>query len=98
MVTIAPKGVKAWVTFSVKPEHRVETAAVAGEWNDWEPEAMHPKKDGSFYLRKYLLTGRNYQFRYLLDGEIWVNDDHAPRVHNPYGTENSLLELENMSA
>ncbi|HHD83940.1 MAG TPA: hypothetical protein ENK93_03590 [Campylobacteraceae bacterium] len=98
MVTITPKGAKAWVTFNFKPDHAVDHVAIAGDWNDWEPEPMRPKKDGSFYIRKYLLTGSNYQFRYLVDDKKWVNDDHAPRVHNPYGTENSLLELETVVA
>lgn len=97
MVTINPKGAKAWVTFSFKPAKAAESVAIAGDWNDWEPEPMKPKKDGSFYIRKYLLTGSNYQFRYLIDGKEWDNDDHAPRVYNTYGSENSLLELENVT-
>jgi len=98
MIAINPKGVKAWVTFTYRPEGEVREVAIAGDWNGWEPEAMHPKKDGSWYIRKYLVMGENYQFRYLIDAERWANDDNAPRVHNPYGTENSLLELEGVFA
>ncbi len=94
MVKISPKGVKAWVTFSFKPQESVSCVAIAGDWNGWEPEEMKRKKDGSFYLRKYLLTGQNYQFRYLLDDKAWANDPNAPKLHNPFGSENSLLQLE----
>ncbi len=94
MIKINPKGIKAWVTFTFQPHGEVSSVAVAGDWNDWEPEPMKRKKDGSFYLRKYLLMGRNYEFRYLIDGTHWVNDAHAPHVNNPYGSQNSLLELE----
>lgn len=58
MIEINPKGDKAWVTFSIKPREEVTSVAVAGDWNDWEPEEMHRKKDGTFYKRKQLLLGK----------------------------------------
>ncbi len=94
MITIHPKGDKAWVTFRYRPERAVHHVAIAGDWNDWEPETMHAKKDGSFYIRKYLPAGSLYQFRYLIDNSEWANDDKAPTVRNPFGSQNSLLELE----
>ena len=94
MVKISPKGVKAWVTFSFKPHEDVRSVAVAGDWNGWEEEEMKRKKDGTFYLRKYLLMGQNYEFRYRIDHKEWVNDPNTPHINNPFGTQNSLLELE----
>lgn len=33
--------------------------------------------------------GRAYQFRYLIDGEQWTNDNQADaHVYNRYGTSN----------
>ena len=96
MIEINPKGVKAWVTFTFKPHEDVASIAVAGDWNNWNPEEMRRKKDGTFYKRKQLLLGQNYGFKYLIDGNEWVHDPTAPKVANDYGSHNSLLELEGL--
>ncbi len=93
MITINPKGKKAWVNFTFQPHGDVTSVALVGEWNDWKPEEMHRKKDGAFYKRKQLLLGRNYEFKYLIDGKEWTNDPDAPEVTNSYGSYNSLLKL-----
>ncbi len=49
MITINPKGVKAWVNFTFQPHGDVTSVALVGDWNDWKPEEMHRKKDGAFY-------------------------------------------------
>jgi hypothetical protein len=36
-----------------------------------------------------LELGRAFQFRYLRDGEVWLNDNQADAyVPNPYGSDN----------
>jgi hypothetical protein len=41
-----------------------------------------------------LEPGRQYQFRYLLDGERWCNDWHADAyVANQMGTDNCVAAL-----
>ncbi len=67
------------VTFSVPSEVVVDSrkVAVLGDFNGWNPEeaaALKKQKDGSFKGSVELTGGREYQFRYLLDGEKWVND------------------------
>lgn len=71
---------------------------LVGDFNDWDA-GSHPMKlhkDGSFNLTLNLAKGREYQFRYLIDGSTWENDDCADRyVKNPYGTsENSVVIVE----
>jgi hypothetical protein len=40
-----------------------------------------------------LLRGRQYQYRYLLNGREWCNDCNADQyVANPFGGENSVVE------
>jgi len=35
-----------------------------------------------------------YRFRYLLDGEVWENDDSADEyIPNEFGTEDSVVEV-----
>jgi hypothetical protein len=56
---------------------------------------MNALKDGSFSLSADLETGRSYQFRYLLDGNMWINDESAD-AYQPSGfgdSQNSVINL-----
>ncbi|MCS7262719.1 MAG: isoamylase early set domain-containing protein [Aquificaceae bacterium] len=81
------------ITFYVeKPE--AKQVELVGEWNDWKPEAMKRKKDGTFWITKWLKKGRAYRFKYLIDGQFWENDMSADQqVPNPFGTTDSLIQL-----
>lgn len=81
-------GKKCRVTFKYPNEDNCQTAVLAGEFNDWSLEA-HPMKrlkDGSFSTTLTLTTGYSYCFRYVLDGDLWVNDlvadSYAPNKFN----------------
>lgn len=52
MIKITKKGLKAWVTFSVKPNEG-EVISLCGEWNDWKNEPMKVKKVVKYILLKY---------------------------------------------
>ena len=54
---------------------------------------MRKQKDGSFAVTLTLETGREYQFRYLLDGKRWENDWDADKyVPAPFSnTDNSVV-------
>ncbi|OEU52714.1 MAG: glycoside hydrolase [Desulfobacterales bacterium S3730MH5] len=73
------------------------SANIVGEFNDWNIYAtpMRKLKNGSFTLTIDLEPNREYQFRYLLDDEIWENDEEADKyISNPYGdSENSVVVL-----
>ncbi len=88
------------VTFSL-PAEAVENAkkvTVLGDFNNWDPaEAtlLKKQKDGSYKAIVELEPGREYQFRYLLDGEKWENDWAADK-YVPVGDstdENSVVVL-----
>lgn len=84
------------VTFTLPADERSQSAALCGEFNDWAPTS-HPmtrRKDGSFSVTVSLTAGRQYRYRYLLDGERWTNDPDADGyVPNPYGGEDSLVHV-----
>jgi hypothetical protein len=41
-----------------------------------------------------LETGREYRFKYLIDGKRWENDWHADRYEpNIYGTDDSVVVI-----
>ena len=89
-------GKKCRVTFKYPNQEQVDTAALAGEFNNWSTTATPMKrlKNGSFSITISLEAGREYRFRYVLGNEIWVNDPEADKyVINEYGEDNSVITL-----
>jgi len=82
------------VTFELPAQVDADTAALCGEFNEWDA-AKHPmkrRKDGSFSITISLKPGNEYRFRYLVDGERWENDWDADKyVPNEFGTEDSVI-------
>lgn len=80
----------------ILPGESAETVAVLGEFNEWEPAAtpMTKRKDGSFSVTLSLDADNEYRFRYLVDGEVWVNDEEADQlVYNQFGSQDSVLAV-----
>jgi 1,4-alpha-glucan branching enzyme len=82
-------------TFTVPTE--AKSVAIVGEFNDWnteEPIQLTKQKD-HFKTTLSLETGKEYQFRYLIDGQ-WANEVEADRfVTTPFGSENSVISTLN---
>lgn len=70
---------------------------IVGDFNNWNETAdeLKPLKDGSFSHTIELETGREYQFRYLANGNVWFNDEEADSyVSGGVGNEqNGVLSL-----
>lgn len=71
--------------------------SVLGDFNDWDSQAnkMKKAKDGSFKTSITLEVGKEYAFRYLIDGVIWENETEADKFA-PSGVsydENSVVVL-----
>ena len=82
------------VTFELPAQINAETAALCGEFNEWDPtkNPLKRRRDGSFSLTISLKPGNEYRFRYLVDGERWENDWEADKyVPNEFGTEDSVI-------
>jgi len=71
------------VTFRLPAAAVSEADAVhlVGDFNDWNPRAtpMDRLKNGDRKVTLDLERGREYQFRYLIDGVVWENDWEADR-------------------
>ena len=67
---------------------------MTGDFNGWSKDGIPMKAVGDGRYRAQLrLAPGTYQFRVLVDGR-WADDQEAPRrVSNPFGTENSVLEV-----
>ena len=85
------------VTFRLPPEAAPQARKVhlVGEFNRWDTRAtpMSRLKSGEFKVTLDLDTGREYHFRYLIEGEIWENDWSADKYEPcPFAAaENSVV-------
>lgn len=84
------------LTFKLPVDESIQTVALCGEFNDWDPKS-HPmvrRKDGSFSLTLSLPAGKQYRYRYLLNGDRWENDPAADGyMQNLYGSDDSLINV-----
>lgn len=86
------------VTFILQKEisNNFEQVNLVGDFNDWD---IHKDKfskknsDGSLSAVVDLDAGKEYQFRYLGNGETWLNEPEADRqILTHFGdSENSVL-------
>lgn len=88
------------VTFRLAAEAcaAADSVKLVGDFNEWNVEEaveMKSLKKGGFKTVLNLETGKNYEFRYLVDGETWENDWEADQYSpNEFGTENSVVVLQ----
>lgn len=70
---------------------------IVGDFNNWDENSVElkPSKDGSFSQTLELESGRDYQFRYLVNGSDWMNDEEADKyVASGLGdSQNALISL-----
>lgn len=79
------------VTFEYEGE--ANEALLVHEGNNWQPVTMTKAKKGGPFRAKVRLPKGRYQFRYLLDGKTWVNDEAADDyVYNEFGGQNSVVD------
>jgi len=65
-----------------------------GDFNNWfkHTEPMTALKSNDFTITLELEAGKEFQFRYLIDGSDWKNDTQADSyVANSFGEENSVI-------
>ena len=88
---------KVTFTFPIEASNGAKKLFLVGDFNEWnETDLSMTKstKEGVFKKSLDLETGKNYEFKYVVDGN-WQNEPEADKlVWNSYaGSENSVLEL-----
>lgn len=75
----------------------VKSVHLVGTFNDWDMEAqkLRKQKNGEYAATLQLPVGEQHEFRYLLDGERWENDESADNYvpSNVSFEENSVIVI-----
>ena len=79
--------------FILPAEVTGQSVHLVGDFNEWQAtQALKRQKDNTWKLTLDLEPENEYQFRYLVDEQEWLNDPEADKyTPNPYGEENSVV-------
>ena len=69
------------VTFEVSADavNGAKSVSLLGDFNEWNPTALKKQKDGNFKASLELEKGKEFAFRYLVDNDVWINDEAADK-------------------
>ncbi|MFC3024157.1 isoamylase early set domain-containing protein [Vibrio zhugei] len=81
------------VTFDIEVPDTASQVAIVADFLDWEPQPMKKvPKSHHFKFKTRLPKDGQFQFRYLMNDQTWVNDPVADSyIPNGYGEENCLV-------
>lgn len=85
------------VTFELSNKEmpvEVNSVSLLGDFNGWDPDATPMKylKRGAYQATLELEPNREFQFRYLINGEHWYNDEGADGyTPGKFGDDNCIV-------
>ena len=70
---------KLVITFEIPGSIWADQIHLVGDFNGWDPESLpfRQNRKGNWQGEVALEQGREYRFRYLVDGAHWRSDGHA---------------------
>ncbi len=82
------------VTFVCTPEEDAKSVYLAGDFNQWNPQArrMVRRPDGSFRARMQLPPGE-HEYKFVVDGKWCCDPDCRKLRENALGSTNSVVKL-----
>jgi nucleotide-binding universal stress UspA family protein len=87
-------GNKVQITFSLPARAGDESAVLVGDFNNWDSSQtpMQRTPEGNWEVTLHFEPNREYEYRYLVNGHIWRNDQDADGyARNIYQAYNSLV-------
>jgi 1,4-alpha-glucan branching enzyme len=69
---------------------------LCGDFNRWSPASLRMTRvdRSGFWERRLLLEPGAYQYKFVVDGE-WMTDPNSEKeVVNPFGSVNSIVEVD----
>jgi len=82
------------ICFYTEALPEAESVNLVGSFDDWDRSAhpMRRLKDGRFMAIKRFELSCRHEYRYLVNGETWINDPEAESyTPNPYGSDNCVV-------
>ena len=84
------------VTFEAPEEiaQGADTLYLVGDFNQWDAHAtpMNRHKRNKFTVTLNLEPNREYQYRYLVNGQVWYSEKNADKLApNPFFSQNSVV-------
>ncbi|MGX9416468.1 isoamylase early set domain-containing protein [Vibrio sp. RC27] len=81
------------VTFELEVQDAASKVSIVADFLEWKPEPMKKMAKRPVYKFKVRLPKNGeFQFRYLLDDQQWMNDPNADNyISNGLGEDNSLV-------
>lgn len=93
----SPKGKSVRVIFELPADAASDSVNVVGDFNNWDESKDSMKfdaKSGVWTKAISVKPGNSYEFRYLVDGQDWRNDEQADGyTQNPYHGQNSVVSV-----
>lgn len=75
----------------------VQSVSVAGDWNDWNPEAQPMRQidhSGTWEITIQVKKGVDLRYQFIVNKTNWLPDPLAPiKVQDQYGGTNSILHI-----
>jgi 1,4-alpha-glucan branching enzyme len=94
---LVENGGRVRVTFELPSALWADRVNLVGDFNDWDTTATPMARDRThedWRVTVVLPVGRRYLFRYLLDGQEWLNEWHADDyVETDDGLCDSVVDL-----
>lgn len=81
-------------TFKLQGYPDARTVSLAGDFNDWTPDALKMKRVGDTWIFNVHLSVGKHVYKFIVDGR-WIKDPANPLwEENEYNTDNSVLWME----
>lgn len=90
---LADGGPSAHVFVQFRLDAMASRVQLAGSFTSWEPRyELHQSAPGIWTITVPLIQGV-HDYAFVVDGETWVPDPHAPQIGDGFGGTNSRLAL-----
>lgn len=72
----------------------VQQVAVAGSFNEWNPDLTPMRRVGNVWTAQLLLPPDSHEYMFVVNGTTWITDPLAQEVRDDgFGRKNAVLDL-----
>ncbi|MCF8036160.1 MAG: glycogen-binding domain-containing protein [Desulfobacteraceae bacterium] len=88
----ANKGRKRVVFRLTAPE--AKEVCISGSFNGWDNrKGFMKRKPGGFWEKIVMLPPGRYEYKFRVDGNWWLDPGNSQSCGNPFGGQNSVIEV-----